>query len=51
MARTSRLAEIDEERLRSRARIEVTNQRGELVTVGEHILKWVPRVAGDAAEG
>lgn len=41
---TYTVVEIDEERLRSRAKIEVTNQRGELVTVGEHILKWVPRV-------
>jgi 3-hydroxybutyryl-CoA dehydratase len=48
---TYTVAEIDPERLRSRAKIEVTNQRGELVTVGEHILKWVPRVkeAGEAA--
>lgn len=41
---TYTVTEIDEERLRSRAKIEVTNQRGELVTVGEHILKWVPRM-------
>lgn len=41
---TYTVAEVDEERLRTRAKIEVTNQHGELVTVGEHILKWVPRV-------
>lgn len=35
------IAEIDPPRSRSRARIEVTNQRGELVAVGEHHLKWV----------
>lgn len=45
---TYTISEVDEERLRTRAKIEVTNQRGELVTVGEHILKWVPRVK-DAA--
>ncbi|MCX8997029.1 MaoC family dehydratase N-terminal domain-containing protein [Rhizobiaceae bacterium BDR2-2] len=41
---TYTVAEVDHERLRTRAKIEVVNQRGELVTVGEHILKWVPRV-------
>ena len=33
---------IDVERRRSRAKIEVTNQVGQLVAVAEHILKWVP---------
>jgi len=46
---TYTIADIDEERLRTRAKIEVTNQRGELVTVGEHILKWVPRVEQEAS--
>jgi 3-hydroxybutyryl-CoA dehydratase len=46
---TYTVADIDEERLRSRAKIEVKNQHGELVTVGEHILKWVPRVKDGAA--
>jgi len=41
---TYTISEVDEERLRTRAKIEVKNQHGELVTVGEHILKWVPRV-------
>lgn len=45
---TYTVAEIDEERLRTRAKIEVKNQRGEVVTVGEHILKWVPRVENAA---
>ncbi|TWG94805.1 acyl dehydratase [Mesorhizobium sp. J18] len=48
---TYTIAEIDEERLRTRAKIEVTNQHGELVTVGEHILKWVPRVEPAASTG
>jgi 3-hydroxybutyryl-CoA dehydratase len=37
-----RIKEIDAERRRSRSEINVTNQRGELVAVAEHILKWVP---------
>jgi 3-hydroxybutyryl-CoA dehydratase len=37
------IAEIDLERRRSRAKVDVRNQRGELVAVAEHILKWVQR--------
>ena len=33
--------EIDEENLRTRADIEVTNQRGEVCTVAKHILKFL----------
>lgn len=33
---------IDVERKRSTADIRITNQDGELTTVGQHILKWVP---------
>jgi acyl dehydratase len=33
---------IDAERRRSTAKIEVTNQAGQLVAVAQHILKWVP---------
>lgn len=36
------IAEIDQERLRTRADIEVTNQDGELCTVAQHILKFIP---------
>ena len=32
---------IDPERRRSRSKIEVTNQRGEVVAAAEHILQWV----------
>jgi 3-hydroxybutyryl-CoA dehydratase len=39
---TYRIAEIDPVRRRSRSEIEVTNQAGTLVAVGQHILKWVP---------
>jgi acyl dehydratase len=33
---------IDPEAKRSTADIKVTNQDGELTTVGQHIMKWVP---------
>jgi len=39
---TYRIAEIDPARRRSRSEIEVTNQAGTLVAVGQHILNWVP---------
>ena len=35
------IAEIDAERSRSRANIEIHNQHGDLVTVAQHLLKWV----------
>jgi 3-hydroxybutyryl-CoA dehydratase len=35
------VSEVDPARSRSKATIEVTNQRGEPVAVGEHHLKWV----------
>ena len=38
---TYRIAEVDLQRRRSRAEIEVTNQDGTLVAVGQHLLKWV----------
>ena len=37
-----RISEIDIERRRSTAQIEVTNQDTDLVAVGSHILQWVP---------
>ncbi len=36
-----RVAEVDPEKSRTRSKIEVRNQRGELVAVAEHIMKWV----------
>ena len=36
------IAEIDPVKRRSRSKISVTNQNGDLVGTGEHILKWVP---------
>jgi 3-hydroxybutyryl-CoA dehydratase len=38
---TYRIAEVDPQRRRSRAEIEVTNQDGTLVAVGQHLMKWV----------
>ena len=35
------IAEINAESMRSLADIEVTNQRGELVAVGKHHMKWL----------
>ena len=36
------IAEIELERKRSYADIEIFNQDGDLVTVGKHILQWIP---------
>ena len=38
---TYTISEIDEENLRTRANIEVVNQRGEVCTVAQHILKFL----------
>ena len=38
---TYTISEIDEENLRTRAEIEVANQRGEVCTVAQHILKFL----------
>ena len=38
---TYTVAETDAQNRRSRSKIEVTNENGELVAVAEHILKWV----------
>ncbi|WP_027134092.1 MaoC family dehydratase [Geminicoccus roseus] len=43
------ISEVDEERRRTRAKIEVRNQKDELVSVAEHLLKWVPDETGAAA--
>jgi len=39
---TYTIAEIEMERKRSYSNVEVSNQDGELVAVGRHILQWVP---------
>ena len=38
---TYTISEIDEESMKTRAEIEVTNQHGELCTVAQHILKFL----------
>ncbi|MEO6607912.1 MAG: MaoC/PaaZ C-terminal domain-containing protein [Aestuariivirga sp.] len=38
---TYTITEIDEERRRTRAQVDVHNQAGVLVAVAEHLLKWV----------
>ena len=35
------VTEVDAARRRTRAQMSIANQRGEVVCVGEHILKWV----------
>lgn len=37
------LAEIDPERMRTRSKVEAFNQRGEIVMVAEHIMKWLEK--------
>jgi len=39
------ITEVDSLKRRSRSKITVTNQSGDLVGTAEHILKWVPNVA------
>ena len=38
---TYTITEVETERRRTRAKIEVRNQHGELVAVAEHLMKWV----------
>jgi acyl dehydratase len=42
---TYAISDIDLPRQRTRSTIEARNQHGDLVAVGEHILKWVPNGA------
>ena len=39
---TYTITAVEPERHRTRGSIEARNQRGDLVAVGEHILKWIP---------
>lgn len=41
-----RIVAVDPLKRRTQAEIAVTNQRGEVVAVAQHILKWVPRRDG-----
>ena len=40
-----RVAEIDEEKRRSTATMEVINQHGEIVAVGRHLMKWAKKLS------
>jgi acyl dehydratase len=42
---TYTIESVDEPRQRTNAKIEIVNQRGELVAVGKHILKWTPNAS------
>jgi acyl dehydratase len=46
---TYRITAVDAARRRSTSEITITNQKGDLVTVGSHVLKWVANAA-QAAE-
>ncbi|UPJ47948.1 MaoC family dehydratase [Bradyrhizobium sp. 200] len=46
---TYTISKIDEERRRTLANVDVTNQRGELVAVGKHHLKWTQNATNRAA--
>ncbi len=43
---TYTVAEIDLEKRRARSDVTIVNEEGTTVTVGQHILKWVPRYSG-----
>jgi 3-hydroxybutyryl-CoA dehydratase len=51
IAVTYTISDVDLDRSRTTADVKVTNQKGDLVAVGRHILKWTPNVtaARDAA--
>jgi len=42
--------DIDVARRRSRSAVEIFNQHGEMVAIGEHLIKWLPTVADDESE-
>lgn len=46
---TYTISRIDEEHRRTLANVDVTNQRGELVAVGKHHLKWTRNATNRAA--
>lgn len=48
---TYTITAIDPAAKRSTADIKITNQDGDLTTVGQHILKWVPNGAGGSGNG
>ena len=46
---TYTVASVDKERGRSVAKVEVTDQKGELKAVAEHIMRWAKKLSSNAA--
>ena len=46
--RTGTVASVDKERGRSVAKVEVTDQNGELKAVAEHIMRWAKKLSSNA---
>ncbi|WP_316980452.1 MaoC family dehydratase [Shumkonia mesophila] len=42
------VSSVDRERGRSIAKVEAVNQHGELVAVGEHVMRWAKKLSGNA---
>jgi 3-hydroxybutyryl-CoA dehydratase len=45
------VASVDRGRGRSTAKVEVSNQKGELVAVAEHVMRWAAKLSGQQAQG
>ena len=45
---TYTVATVDKERGRSTAKVEAINQRGELVAIAEHIMRWAKKLSSAA---
>jgi acyl dehydratase len=45
------VASVDRARGRSVAKVEAINQRGELVAVAEHVMRWAKKLSGSSASG
>ena len=43
------IAALDPVKSRSHSKVEVVNQRGELVVAGEHLMKWLPPESSEAS--
>jgi acyl dehydratase len=41
---------IDDDKRRTHSKVEILNQRGELVVVGEHLMKWLPPDGDEGAK-
>jgi 3-hydroxybutyryl-CoA dehydratase len=45
------VASVDRGRGRSTAKVEVSNQNGELVAVAEHVMRWAAKLSAQQAQG